>query len=84
MTETLLAFFKAMADESRLKIVGLLAQGERSVQDLAQTLGLKEPTVSHHLKVLAEVGLITGEKRGRWVWYSIVAGRLDELRTALG
>ena len=52
MTETLLAFFKALADESRLRIVGLLAEREYSVQALAQALALKEPTVSHHLAVL--------------------------------
>ena len=54
--ETLLAFFKAMANESRLKIVGLLAERERSGQELAELLGLKEPTVSHHLSVLKALG----------------------------
>src|SRR5271170_8101865 len=49
---TLLAFFKAMANESRLRIVGLLAERERSVQELAELLELKEPTVSHHLAAL--------------------------------
>ena len=67
MTETLLAFFKAMADESCLRIIGLLAQGERSVQQLAQALELREPTVSHHLAVLKAQGLVTvrGRRRGR-------------------
>ena len=55
--DTLLAFFKAMANESRLRIVGLIAERERSVQELADLLGLKEPTVSHHLSALKALGL---------------------------
>ena len=57
--QVLLAFFKAMANESRLRIVGLLAERERNVQELAQLLGLKEPTVSHHLAVLKQLGVVT-------------------------
>jgi predicted transcriptional regulator len=57
--QTLLRFFKALGDESRLKIVGMLAQEERSVDELAAMLGLKEPTVSHHLARLREIGLVS-------------------------
>jgi predicted transcriptional regulator len=57
--QTLLRFFKALGDESRLKIVGMLAQGERSVDELAAMLDLKEPTVSHHLARLREIGLVS-------------------------
>ncbi len=64
MTETLLQFFKAMADKSRLAIVGLLAGGERSVQELAAALDLKEPTVSHHLAILKAQGIVTRAARG--------------------
>ena len=62
---SLLAFFKAMANESRLKIVGLLAQRERSVQELAELLALKEPTVSHHLAVLKDLGLVSVRAEGQ-------------------
>src|SRR4030088_2253400 len=54
----LLTMFKALADESRLKIIGLLATRERSVDELATTLKLKPPTVSHHLSTLREIGLV--------------------------
>jgi len=57
--QTLLSFFKALGDESRLKIVGMLAQEERSVDELAAMLDLKEPTVSHHLARLREIGLVS-------------------------
>jgi len=49
-----------------------------------EPLGLSQPTVSHHAKVLAEAGLIAGEKRGRWVWWSVVPERLAAVRAALG
>jgi DNA-binding transcriptional ArsR family regulator len=50
---------------------------------LVEPLGKSQQTVSHHLKVLTEAGLITGEKRGRWIWYRVVPERLDSLRHAL-
>jgi DNA-binding transcriptional ArsR family regulator len=79
MTETLLEFFKAMADASRLKIIGLLAGGERSVQDLARALGLKEPTVSHHLAILKAQGLVTARAEGTTRWHALDRGALERL-----
>jgi hypothetical protein len=68
---TLLAFFKALAHESRLKIVGLLASRESSGQELAALLGLKEPTVSHHLGMLRETGLVRQRLDGNTHWWSL-------------
>ncbi|MET0896055.1 MAG: metalloregulator ArsR/SmtB family transcription factor, partial [Acidimicrobiia bacterium] len=51
--------------------------------NLLEPLGKSQPTVSHHTKVLAEAGLIVGEKRGRWVWWSVVPERINEVRAAL-
>jgi len=79
MTETLLEFFKAMADESRLRIVGLLANGERSVQELATALALKEPTVSHHLAILKAQGLVTARADGTTRWHALDTGALERL-----
>jgi DNA-binding transcriptional ArsR family regulator len=56
--QTMLRFFKALADESRLRLVGVLAAGERTVEELAALLHLKAPTVSHHLSKLKEAGLV--------------------------
>lgn len=67
----MLRFCKAMADESRLKIVGLLSAGEHSVQDLAALLNLKEPTVSHHLAVLKELDLVRLRPEGNTHWYRL-------------
>jgi hypothetical protein len=79
MTEALLEFFKAMADESRLKIVGLLASGERNVQDLAHALGLKEPTVSHHLAILKRQGLVTARADGTTRWHALDRAALERM-----
>jgi len=77
--------FSALADPVRLRLLSLVAEaGEVCSCDLQEPLGKSQPTVSHHTKILSEAGLITGEKRGRWVWWSVVPGRLDELRSALG
>ena len=70
-TDMLLAFFKAMANESRLRIVGLLAERERSVQELAELTQLKEPTVSHHLAALKAIGLVSVRPEGVTRWHAL-------------
>ena len=67
----ILALFKALADKSRLSIVGLLAGHERSVQELAAALELKEPTVSHHLAVLKKAALVRMRPDGNTHWYRL-------------
>ena len=73
----------ARGDPVRVQLLGLLADGEVCACDLVEPVGKSQPTVSHHLKVLSEAGLIHGEKRGRWVWYSVVGARVAALRAAL-
>ena len=79
MTETLLEFFKAMAHESRLRIIGLLAGREHSVQELAHALDLKEPTVSHHLAMLKAQGLVTARAEGTTRWHALDRDALEQL-----
>jgi len=67
----LLQFFKALAHESRLKLLGLVAQREHSVQELAGLVGLKEPTVSHHLNMLKSIGLVSQRQDGNTHWYAL-------------
>ena len=82
--DELAAAFSALADPVRLRLLSLVAEaGEVCSCDLMEPLGKSQPTVSHHTKLLVEAGLITGEKRGRWVWWSIVPTRLDQLRAVL-
>ena len=77
--------FAALADPVRLRLLSLIAAaGEICSCDLLGPLDRSQPTVSHHTKVLADAGLIAGEKRGRWVWWSIVPARVADVRGALG
>jgi len=78
--------FAALADPARLRVLSLLASaeaGEVCACDLVEPVGRSQPTVSHHLKVLSEAGLIVGDKRGRWIWYRAIPERLAQLRAAL-
>jgi len=76
--------FAALADPVRLRLLSLIADaGEICSCDLLEPLGKSQPTVSHHTKALAAIGLIHGEKQGRWIWWSIVPERLNEVRAAL-
>ncbi len=78
--------FAALADPVRLRLLSLLtsaAAGEACVCELTEPLGRSQPTVSHHLKILVDAGLIVGDKRGRWVWYRPVPERLAQLRGIL-
>ncbi|WP_420450256.1 ArsR/SmtB family transcription factor [Ilumatobacter sp.] len=64
----------ALADPVRLRILSILAgsdDGEVCACDFVEPLGRSQPTVSHHLRVLAEAGFVEGDKRGRWVWYRL-------------
>ena len=68
----------ALADPVRLRLLSLVAtHGEVCSCDLEEPLGRSQPTISHHTRVLAEAGILVGEKRGRWVWWSLVPGALD-------
>jgi ArsR family transcriptional regulator len=78
--------FAALADPARLRLLSLIAAqsaGEVCACDLVEPLGKSQPTVSHHLKVLYEAGLVDRDKRGTWVWYRVVPERLAQLRAVL-
>lgn len=80
---TLLDFFKVLANENRLKLVGILSQAECSVEDLAARLQLKEPTVSHHLNKLKELDLVTMRSLGNTHLYKLNANTLSSLSKSL-
>ena len=84
--EELAEAFKAVADPGRLRLLSFIAGqpgAEACVCNLVEPLGLAQPTVSHHLKVLTEAGLLTRERRGTWMFYSLVPERVEALREAL-
>ena len=84
--EELAAAFKVLADPARLRLLSLIASAgdEACACDLVEPVGRSQPTVSHHLAVLTEAGLLTREKRGKWAWYRVVPERMAVLRDALG
>jgi len=80
--EKLARSLKAIADPARLRLISMVAAhdgAEACVCDLTEPLGLSQPTVSHHLKVLVDAGILTRDKRGIWAYYALVPGALNSL-----
>jgi|SRR5689334_377791 ArsR family transcriptional regulator, arsenate/arsenite/antimonite-responsive transcriptional repressor len=85
IAERLASQFKALADPTRVGIVNrLAAASEVCVCDLTSVFDLSQPTVSHHLRVLREAGLVDATKRGTWSYYRLVPDAIEPLRLALG
>jgi ArsR family transcriptional regulator len=83
---TLAAKFKALGDPTRLRLLSIVAaheDREACVCDLTEPVALSQPTVSHHLKILVDAGLLTRSKRGTWSFYALVPGALDHLADRL-
>lgn len=78
--------FKALADPTRVRLLSLIAAhegGEACICDLIDPVGLSQPTVSHHMKQLADAGLVTRTQRGKWAYYRIVDDALASLANAI-
>lgn len=85
--ESLAHSMKALADPARLRLLSLVSAhegGQACVCDLTEPLGLSQPTVSHHLKVLVEAGFLSRTQRGTWAYYRIVPGSLDTVASLVG
>jgi len=82
---TLTSLLKVLADPARLQILSMLASagGEVCVCDLTEPLGLSQPTVSHHMKQLREGGFVSSERRGKWIFYSLVPAQIHAVTDAL-
>ncbi|MFT4264505.1 MAG: metalloregulator ArsR/SmtB family transcription factor [Nocardioides sp.] len=86
-SERIAPLLKALADPVRLRLLSLVAahaDGEACVCDLHEAFDLSQPTISHHLKVLHEAGLLDRSKRGTWVYYSVRTGALADLAALIG
>jgi ArsR family transcriptional regulator len=84
--EQLAHSMKALADPTRLRLLSIVAASEGAeacVCDLIEPVGLSQPTVSHHLKVLADAGFLTRSKRGTWAYYALVPGALERISDVL-
>jgi len=83
---SLARLLKALADPTRLRLVSMVAAhegGEACVCELTEPLGLTQPTISHHLKILVDAGIFTRDKRGVWAYYALVPAALDALAAVL-
>ncbi len=84
--ERLAAVLKALAEPTRLRLLSLVAarpDGEACICDLTAPVALSQPTVSHHMKVLTDAGILHREQRGKWAYYRLVPGALDTLAALL-
>jgi ArsR family transcriptional regulator, arsenate/arsenite/antimonite-responsive transcriptional repressor len=82
--DDLAQIFTALGDPVRLRLFSMIAaEGEACSCNLEVPLDRSQPTISHHTRILADAGLIVGEKRGKWTWWRVVPGRLSEVRTVL-
>ena len=84
--ERLAGVLKALAEPTRLRLLSLIAaqpDSEACICDLTAPVGLSQPTVSHHMKVLTDAGLLRREQRGKWAYYRLVPGALDTLAALL-
>jgi ArsR family transcriptional regulator len=78
--------FKALGDPTRVRLLSLIASstdGEACICELTEPVGLSQPTVSHHMKVLVDAGLVTRDQRGKWAYYAVVPEALDGLSSTL-
>jgi ArsR family transcriptional regulator len=83
--EDLAPVLAALSDPVRLRLLSIVATaGEACSCNLETPLAKSQPTISHHTKVLAEAGLLVGERRGKWMWWRVVPERLATLRHVLG
>ena len=77
------AMFKAFADENRIQILELLRDGERCACRLLEEMKITQPTLSHHMKILCDSGIVVGRKEGKWMHYSISKDGLENVRNYL-
>ena len=71
--------FKALGDENRIRILRMLRGGEKCACRLLEELHVSQPTLSHHMKILCDAGLVTGRREGKWIHYAICRGGVDRL-----
>lgn len=75
--------FKAFCDENRIKILDLLMDGERCACKLLEEMQITQPTLSHHMKILCDSGVVIGRKEGKWMHYSISDTGLEEVKNCI-
>ena len=78
--QEMVCIFKALGDENRIRILKMLYSGEKCACKLLEELNISQPTLSHHMKILCDVGIVTGRKEGKWIHYSICCDGVKHIR----
>ena len=78
--QEMVCIFKALGDENRIRILKMLQSGEKCACKLLEELNISQPTLSHHMKILCDVGIVTGRKEGKWTHYSICCDGVKHIR----
>lgn len=78
--QEMVCIFKALGDENRIRILKMLHSGEKCACKLLEELNISQPTLSHHMKILCDVGIVTGRKEGKWTHYSICCDGVKHIR----
>ena len=83
MSREMVCVFKALGDENRIRILKMLHSGEKCACKLLEELNISQPTLSHHMKILCDAGLVTGRKEGKWMHYSICGSGIENVKEML-
>ena len=81
--QDIVCIFKALSDENRIRILKMLRSGEKCACKLLEELNISQSTLSHHMKILCDAGIVTGRKEGKWMHYSICCDGVCQLRSVL-
>ena len=81
--ENIAGVFKALSDENRIRILKMLRSGEKCACKLLEELNITQPTLSHHMKILCDCGLVKGHREGKWMYYSINCDGVKKVRTLM-
>ena len=83
MIQEMALIFKALSDENRIRILNMLRSGEKCACMLLEELNISRPTLSHHMKILCDTGLVTGRRDGKWMHYSICGDGFARVRVLM-
>lgn len=75
--------FRALGDENRIRILKMLSGGEKCACKLLEALNIRQPTLSHHMKILCDAGIVTGRKEGKWIHYSICCDGVRQIQALM-
>ena len=83
MDREVVRIFKALSDENRIRILRILRSGEKCACKLLEELNISQPTLSHHMKILCDAGLVTGRKEGKWMHYAICRNGISRVQSLM-